>query len=387
MSDQNTEFQMMDFSTPSGSKRSMTPQGFLLIEDCTLATAGVLEYRASNFQPRAFKDRDPNSTIRAYRSSDTIAEAATQYSGAPVTDGHPSQMVSPLNISKFQKGHINGTVREESGKMKADVLVTDRSAIDSVSRGKDQLSNGYYSQYSFEPGVSPEGESYDCEQLKIRPNHVAIVAAGRNGPECRMSDSIDRPEEKSMASTTINGVSYEVSEQVSQAVGILQANLDKANQKVNDLPNVDECIKTALDTKTSELQKALDAKQAEVDDLKTKIPTADELEKLAIDREKVVSKAKALCKTVDCSGKSLADIKSSVVLDRCSDLKTLDGKSEDYIDARFDALTPANKLNKGDKAIGDAFTSKDASDDDKTDQVATAREKAILRKKEMAKRK
>ncbi len=382
----STEFQILDFTSPSGTKRSLTPQGFLLIEDCKIAKAGVFTYLASNFQPHAFTDRQPTDPIRVFRSKETIEKAAAGFSGAPVTDDHPAEMLNVNNTRKFQKGHINGEVRVENGVMFADLMITDKTAISNIEKGKDQLSNGYFSQYIFNSGLTPEGEAFDCEQIEIRPNHVAIVIAGRNGPECRVSDSIDpHKEEKRMAIVTINGVSYEASEQVAQAVGILQVDLDAKAKVITNAGNVDERIQTAVEAKVKEMQTTIDTKDAEIDKLKTEIPSSDKLEELAAQRAELVTKAKTLSPKLDCKGKSLVEIKSAVVLDKCDDLKTLDGKSEDYIEARFDGLKVDKKPSKGNQALGDAFTTQDLGDEP-GEMVKKARDQAIEKKKKMAMR-
>lgn len=339
------EFLVIDRATQSGTQRSITAQGYLLIKDCKLARAGVLEYKASHFQPHAFNDRAPNDMIRVYRSPEEVERAAAGFSGAPVTDNHPSQMLNTKNTKRYQKGHVNGDVVVTDGVMVADLVITDSTTIQNIQNGKEELSNGYFSQYDFTPGVSPEGDAYDAIQHSIRPNHVALVHQGRCGFECRVSDALDEiddklDEGKPMAIVTINGVSYEASEQVGQAVAILQATADKADKALKELEGVDARIEKAVNDAKTEMQATIDKKDGEIDALKSQMPTADGLDKMAAERQAVLDKAKTLVPKANFDGKSLEDIRTAVVVACCDgiDEDTAKEKGDVYIAARFDGL-------------------------------------------------
>lgn len=372
------DFKTFDLATASGSKRSITAQGYLLIQDCKLARAGVFDYLAANFQPRAFNDRAPTDIVRVYRSIQTIESAAEGFSGAPVTDNHPPQMLDLKNTKLFQKGHINGEVRVIDGVMLADLIITDKMTIDGIQSGKDQLSNGYFSQYVFEAGIAPDGQAFDCEQTQFRANHVAVVAKGRNGAECRVSDAIDNPpkEVKPMAIVTIKGVSYEATEQVVQAVAVLQTNLDTAEKSLKEFDNVDARIETAVNAKSDELQATIDTQKTEITALKNDIPTADALDKLAAERADLLTRASVISPKLKFTGMTNDAICAAVVLDACPDLKDLEGRSAVYIQGRFDGLKAATASKKVlDKALGDSLENNDGV----VDPVAAARAKASER--------
>lgn len=372
------DFKTFDLATSSGTKRSLTDQGYLLIQDCKLAKAGVFDYLAVKFQPRAFNDRAPTDIIRVYRSIQTIEDAAAGFSGAPITDDHPPEMLGLKNTKLFQKGHINGEVRVVDGVMLGDLIITDKRTIDNIQSGKDELSNGYFSQYSFEAGIAPDGQAFDCEQTHFRANHVAIVAKGRNGAECRISDAIDKPpkEVKPMAIVTIKGVSYEASEQVVQAVGILQTNLDTAEKSLKEFDNVDARINSAVKTKVDEMQAVIDTQKTDIETLKKDVPTVATLDKMAAERADLLTRAKAISPKLDFAGKTNDEICAAVVLTACDDLKDLEGRSAIYIQGRFDGLKAPNVDKKTlDKALGDSLN----NNDDTIDQVALARTKASER--------
>ena len=377
------EFLAFDLAKSEGSKRVPTDQGYISITDCVLARSGILEYKAANFQPRMYKDRNPNDIIRVYRSVQTVQDAAQNFSGAPVTVGHPKEMLNPKNTGKYQTGHVNGDVTVTDGKMIATLLITGDKGMAAINNGIEQISNGYYSQYDFQPGISPEGEHYDAEQHTIRANHVALVREGRCGYECRVSDSADDDKEpKKMANVTINGVAYEASEQVVQAVGMLQATADQAAGYAKELEGVDAKIEAAKNEVREEFKKTLDQKDAEIDALKAQIPTADQLDEMAEERQTTLNKAKHLMPKENFDGKSLDEIKRVVVLDCCKDLETLDGRSDDYIFARFDALEAPNSArdqpqqpNTGGSLRSALGGTTDAADVENLDAVEEARMK------------
>ena len=179
-----------------------------------------------------------------------------------------------------------------------------------------------------------------------------------------------------MAFVTINGVSYEASEQVAQAVGVLQATADKAEKALKELETVDGRIESAKEEVRTEMQATIDTKEGEIDALKAKIPTADQLDAMVNERQEVLDKAKKLAPKANFDGKSLVEVRSEVVLACCKDLENLDGKSEDYIFARFDSLEVPAGDGKGslNRALGQA--TQDLGEPT-SDQVEEARKKKM----------
>lgn len=379
------DFQVLDKSYSAGTKRTYTEQGYLLIKDCILARSGVLEYNASDFQPRMYNDRQPHDVIVAYRSADSIRAAAAKFSGAPLTNDHPVVMLDALNTSKYQTGHVNGEVRVEPDPedpdevvMVGDILVTDATVIKNVDEKRtEELSNGYYSRYDFEPGVSPTGKRYDCEQLGLRPNHVAVVKAGRNGPLCKVSDSItDNPtkpqEEIPMSTVTINGVSYEASEQVVQAVAQLQAELATCQSQL-PTPEDEAAAANAAAAATAEME-ALQAQVAEA----TAATAPEAMDAAVEERAEVLDAARKLIPNFDSKGKSNDVIRMEVVKARCPELTNLDKRPAEYIAARFDALKVAPKGQSTlDSALSQSIANKDKARDGELVNVDAARDKAI----------
>lgn len=357
------EFQLFDKSTRAGSNRTVTAQGYLAINDCILARSGVFEYYAGEFQPRAFADKRPDEIVRVYRSPATIAKAVAGFSGAPVTDEHPPVLLDALNTRKYQEGHINGDVVAEPDpdhpgetRMRAALVITGDTLIKAVnSKAKEELSNGYVSAMDMTPGVSPQGEQFDCEQLDIRPNHVAVVEAGRNGPTCRLSDALDinNPEKTQMSTVTINGVTYEASEQVVQAVNQLQAELAACKGEANTAAETISGMEAAA-AETAAAVTDLEAKLAE-EQAKT---TPEAMDEAVEERQEVLDAARRLVPNFDGKGKTNDAIRREVLKAKGVEVATLDSKSHDYIVARFEALAAKDsKASELDKGLGEMVVS------------------------------
>lgn len=390
------EFQTQDQSTKAGSNRSVTEQGYLYIRDCVLTCSGVFEYEASDFQPRMYAERKPEDIIYVYRPPETVEVSADGFSGAAITNDHPPVMLDALNTNKYQTGHVNGTVRAEDDPanpgtklMIGDLLVTDASQIKLVNEGKEELSNGYYGRYDFTPGTAPDGKRYDCVQLFMRPNHVAIVDAGRSGPLCKVADALPgvtepKKEELNMSTVTINGVSYEVSEQVAQAVGQLQGELATLKSTMVT-PEEHQAVVTARDEaegQVGELTSQLTEAQAAT--------TPAAMDEAVEERQEVIDRARKLVPNFDHKGKSNDAIRKEVVKAKGGDIANLDSKSKDYIRARFDAMEVPTKDSKTDseldKQLVNGFANRDSRNNAELPNVDKARADAAKRRQDAWKR-
>lgn len=141
-----------------------TPQGFLRIPGY-LTRVGVLEYRRADGQ-----------VVRELRPRDEVfrAQSLATLSAAPVTDLHPTEMVTPDNVRALQIGHVSDEVKADGRHVSAYVTIQDAKAIAAVERGdRRELSCGYQCRIDLTPGVY-EGEPYDQVQRSIVYNHLAI---------------------------------------------------------------------------------------------------------------------------------------------------------------------------------------------------------------------
>jgi uncharacterized protein len=172
-----------------GPKRSRTSHGFLLCQDVPIARTGLQLY-APGETPITPGAAD---VVRIERDADEVfhPETIASLQGVPIVNEHPTDEwggradVTCENWRDLAVGHVLNPRRGEGiddDVMLADLLFTDRDAIDLVNAGKRELSVGYDAQYDeLEPGHG--------RQREIRANHVALVERGRCGPRCSIGDA------------------------------------------------------------------------------------------------------------------------------------------------------------------------------------------------------
>jgi hypothetical protein len=134
--------------------------------------------------------RPDGQIVRAYRPADEVRIA--DYSGAPVTVGHPPEGINPQNW----KTHAVGTVRAQPGTerlgrhefARAELQVSDADTIAKLGTALQECSCAYTCTKDWTPGVTADGEQYDVVFRGLDPNHVALGPAGfaRAGREARL---------------------------------------------------------------------------------------------------------------------------------------------------------------------------------------------------------
>ncbi len=390
----------------------MHPAGFLVI-DARPTRTGIFRYRRAD------------GTVRAeYRSPEEVARAdsLTTLRGASVTDLHPATgRVSPQNVHELEVGSVTDA-RMDGAFVHAELIVKRHDAIEAVrAKKRVELSCGYQCDFDPTPGTTPEGERYDGVQRNIRYNHVALLPAGtaRGGPECALrldandavlaEDLVDddqgrAPEERRdqgdppMRKIVIKGISFECPDQTASAVETAMAE-DK--QRLDALGAEVSTHKQKADALNSDLERAkakADALQADLDkEKKLRTDAADPSRIQALVQARVAierSATKVLGETSSLKLDSLSDreIQEKVILHVHKDAK-LDGKSADYVAARFDSVVESHKPDDGhdtglDEArrrvdpprTGDARSDRREERDDRDDDKRAARTDAGFRK-------
>ena len=169
-----------DRATPLA--RTRTPEGFLKMR-ARIGRAGLHDYKAGEIggPPGAVAD----APVRVWRPPDEVFDPASlaSFAGKPVTLDHPPAMIDSTNWKRFAVGHSGGAVTRDGDHLAADLVITDATAVAKAEAGSE-LSNGYWADFDFAPGLTPDGEPYDAVQRNIRGNHVALVDQGRCGPSC-----------------------------------------------------------------------------------------------------------------------------------------------------------------------------------------------------------
>ena len=170
-----------------GPQRHKTPEGFFICSAVPIARTGEYEYYASEGMSPGIEP-GPDGTIISRREADEVfaPAALASFEGKPVTLGHPPvDAVTPETWREYAVGTVKDVRRGEgdnADKVVADLVISDAAAIEAINSGLREVSCGYdVTVEQVEPGVE--------RQTRIRGNHVALVDAGRAGPECAIKDS------------------------------------------------------------------------------------------------------------------------------------------------------------------------------------------------------
>lgn len=330
-----TERRFIDAATIGGTHRRA--QDGALVCEAFVARSGIQLYSGAEV---GLFDRD---VVRVYRPEDEVkAPASVQgYSHAPITMGHPSVPVTADNWQDLAKGEVSTEAEWKDGKLRLPLIVKAADAIAAIEAGTRELSAGYTCELEFSDGLTPDGEVYDAIQRNIRINHLAIVPRGRAGSECRIGDGADtwgaepitdagKEVSMTLRKIMVDGLEVETTDAGAAAITKLS---DALKAKDTELAQKDAAHAKAIEAKDAEIAK----KDAELDDAKGKALSDADLDKLVADRAELIGKARAIAKDAKIDGLDAAGIRKAVVSAKLGDA-AITGKSDAYIEARFDML-------------------------------------------------
>lgn len=324
--------------------------GFVHITNVPIACVGVFPYMKA----------DNSVEMEAKLPTELLSEGTVSSANSkPITDNHPDELVTQVNARNYMKGFTATNAHVENDKLKVDMTITDKSLIDEINKGKQELSIGFETEVVPKKGEY-KGVAYDSVQRNIRINHVAVVEQGRAGHSVRLlGDSAEMVEQdahetkgKRMDTTKVRLDGADVTVATADADKIIKLDADNADKakKIAELEALIEEKKKELDElkgkseeekkNADEAQAKADAAEKELDSLKKEY-SGDAMQKAVNDRLNLVGKVKPyLGDSYDFNGKTDKQLKLDTItaLDSSIDLKD---KSDDYINAYFDAALQA----------------------------------------------
>lgn len=324
--------------------------------DGFISREGLLEYSRS----------DGSSWVEYRPPEEAFAPAMLEsFASVPLTNNHPpSGFLDADNTKMYQVGTVE-TPKQDGKFVRARMLVTDASAISAMEKGKAELSCGYLCDLDFSPG-EVDGKRYDAIQRNVRGNHVALVAAGRAGPEVRVRvdsanaevlplHAINEPRKDTMLKIKIDGVEFEVSETVAQAF--------EKHQKAQG-----EII--------AGVTARADAAEADVKKVQAELAAAPEKIRAEITaRVDLETKARnVLGPDEKFDGKGTLEIQTAVA-EKVLGLK-MDGKAEAYVAACFD-LALVRLDSEGSEALASAREASIGKPRTDSDPAEVARQKFL----------
>jgi hypothetical protein len=311
------------------------------------------------------------SVRRELRHPDEVfsADSLDSLAMLPVTAEHPPQLLSAENARKYSVGTTGETARRDDRFVRSTVQVQDAKTIAKVEAGEmRELSCGYRCDKDETPGITagipgvPDGLNYDLIQRNIQYNHIALTAHGRAGPECSVprmdgidgdtavmvTDSDERqntgpqpelPWSGTMDATIrIDGIEYKATAQAAQAFKQYVERADKAESelqaKVTDVETALEKEKARADAAEDKAKKA---EQERTDALKPENLQAQIKARVSLEHigRRVLGEKTEDGKEIELDGMSDLELKTAVIK-KTTPEANLDGKSEDYISARYD---------------------------------------------------
>lgn len=366
-------FERIDFSS-SLPKPQKTADGFWAVSG-HVARTGVQEYRDSKGGIR-----------RELRLPEDVAASLPSFALQPLTNDHPPVMVEPGNAEKYVAGAV-GDAKMDGGWVVAPLKIYTADAIAAVEGGRVQLSVGYSCRLDYGAGEW-EGQKYDATQREIVVNHVALVDFARAGVGaslrldagdaiavvCDTTGALASNQENRMPhELRIDGLVFQVTDPNAQAAydRALKQREDAKSEAVAQNATAQSVAAQAVkdkdtaqakaDNAASELKQIRDTKisrigitvaealdEAKCDAALTSVVQAAAAARAALLVEarkhlganEVFDAHKDAKSGKDVPAKSDLEIKRLVVEKLDSSVK-LDGKSEDYVQARYDGLVEA----------------------------------------------
>lgn len=320
---------------------------------------GWLKAEAHLTRTGVFEYLNPDGSVRReLRLPEDVfhSDSLASFSMLPLTDEHPPEFLTADNTREYQRGHIGERVVPDGARLRSALLVTDGALVSKMERGDaTQVSCGYVCDLEEVTGVTAEGEPYDGIQRNIRGNHVAIVPAGRAGPEVRvrMDSAASRMlsgsnhREAAVEKIRIDGVEYAAGS--AEAVSAMRRWQEKLDASAKELA---EKQREKQDAAAKDLSEKLKAAESEAEKAKARADAAAEkAQKLDAELKaapaKIASEIKArmalesearavLGKKVKLDSLSAREVKLAVLAELVPKFDAK-GKSDDYVDARYDS--------------------------------------------------
>lgn len=159
---------------------------------------------------------------------------------------------------------------------------------------------------------------------------------------CQCKRKTDEDQDMTKKTVTIDGKTLEVTAEVATVIDGLVAKLNAADAEGRAIKDAAAELRQVVEDHTAVKADEIATLKAKVADLEGKVPTADALDAMAEERASVIADARKIDINVETKGKSLSDIRKAAVAKVLGDkASTLDGKSDDYISARFESLVDA----------------------------------------------
>lgn len=319
--------------------------------EAQITDEGYIRANAIVTRTGVFLYKNPDGTLRReLRHPNEVlkADSLATMKMIPVTNGHPAErLVTAENAKQLAIGFTGESISQDNQYILANFLITDADGVkDVIENNKKELSLGYTVDLVPEIG-DYFGEPYDFRQTNIKYNHLSLVNSARAGPEARIAldsedaEEIDITEAKKMSKRKIRirGDDYMMEPDAAEG----------AEKLMEDLRNLEE-EKKRVESEIAMIRDKLDKTTAERDSMKEKMGGMQEEIDRKMDSNEIkrgVKERLKLYKVAEqCLDKDMIEklddlsdmeIKKSIIKSKSRNV-SLDGKSDVYIQARYDSI-------------------------------------------------
>ena len=156
--------------------------GFIHIKDNPISKSGVFQYLGKNISP----DLEPDKVYNVWRPEEELSNPETIES-FKLTPWIPYHEMLGDKYTDAEDVGVQGVTGEDvyfkDGTLFSNLKLFGNDLKQSIEDGLKELSCGFGCVWQVISGTTPDGNSYDAIQRRIRGNHLASVPNGRMGKQ------------------------------------------------------------------------------------------------------------------------------------------------------------------------------------------------------------
>jgi hypothetical protein len=330
-----------------------TAKGMGFIEPFKAQADGSLRGRTVGTTIGVYTYRMADGTIkrRLRHPSQVFADkSVASLALVPVTNGHPSVLVTPDNYKQYAVGSV-GDVVSDAYRLYPKLNIIDKQAIEDIRAGKKFLSCGYTADIVSKSG-NYNGSEYDEEQTNIIYNHVALVDKPRAGDEAVMHfDGLDvqHTQEVEMKKIIIDGKEYEADEALAGIVAQFQVDSKESSEKLAKAEGERDMLKSQVEKLQLDAAESAKSVPAQIEGaVKARLALIDAAQKFEVEIKPEQTDREV---RVACLAKNAPSL-------------NLDGKDDLYVEAAFDmALATVGTADVGRRQLSEVHVDHDKVED------------------------